>query len=830
MAKYLTIIKIKKAIFLFFILIGYNIYAQDVGVVDISAPVTGCVLTTAQNITATVYNFGANITTTIGVSYVINGSAPVTENIPPLASLTTNNFTFATKANLSISGSYTITAYTSYPGDTSPANDSWTINIVNYPLSVGGIVAANITVCSGINTGTLTLSGYTGSILNWELSTNGGSSWNTVANTLSTQNYSNIATNTAYRAVVKSGVCPAVNSASVTVTTNSVSVGGTVIANTTVCSGINTGTLTLSGYTGNVLNWESSTNSGGSWTPIVNTTANQNYTNLAATSWYRAQVQSGVCSAVASSVAVETVSPPSVGGIVSSNTTVCSGINTGTLTLSGYTGNILNWEFSTNNGSTWIPIVNNTTNQNYTNIATTTWYRVQVQSGVCSSAASSIAIITIDPSVPIGGSISPNATVCSGSNSGTLTLSGYTVSIFSWESSTNNGTSWTPIANTTPGQNYTNLSGTTWYRAQVQNGVCASVPSSVAVITVIPTSVGGSISVNATVCSGSNNGILTLTGNIGNVLSWESSTNDGSSWTTISNTTLGQSYNNLISTTWYRAKVQSGVCTFTVSSAAIITVSPLSVGGTVSANTTVCIGSNNGTLLLTGYTGDVLNWESSINNGNSWNSISNTATSQNYSDLLIVTSYRAKVKSGMCPLDSSSSAVISFFSHTVDAGIDATVVYGSSVNLNGQGGISYSWSPSAIVNDPALPNPLANPTSTITYTLSVIDLNGCSDADYVKITVTPGEFNYLISNLVTLNGDGINDVWYIQNIEQYPNSAVSIYNKNGQEIFSAAPYLNNWDGTYKGKKVTDGTYFYVLKFTDSEKVYKGSIGIVSEKK
>src|SRR5213078_2787777 len=63
---------------------------------------------------------------------------------------------------------------------------------------------------------------------------------------------------------------------------------------------------------------------------------------------------------------------------------------------------------------------------------------------------------------PTGGSISPAVSPgCTGSNSGTLTLSGSTGNIIRWESSTNGGASWTSISNTTNTQTYTNLTQTT---------------------------------------------------------------------------------------------------------------------------------------------------------------------------------------------------------------------------------------------------------------------------------------------------------------------------------------------------------------------------------
>ena len=60
------------------------------------------------------------------------------------------------------------------------------------------------------------------------------------------------------------------------------------------------------------------------------------------------------------------------------------------------------------------------------------------------------------------------------------------------------------------------------------------------------------------------------------------------------------------------------------------------------------------------------------------------------------------------------------------------------------------------------------------------------------------------------NGDGINDTWYIKNIENHQNSHVRVFNKMGAEVFVSRDYNNQWDGTYKntGEIVAAGSYFY----------------------
>ena len=54
-----------------------------------------------------------------------------------------------------------------------------------------------------------------------------------------------------------------------------------------------------------------------------------------------------------------------------------------------------------------------------------------------------------------------------------------------------------------------------------------------------------------------------------------------------------------------------------------------------------------------------------------------------------------------------------------------------------------------------------------------------------------------VPNIITPNGDGINDVFTVPCLTEYPNHELSIFNRWGDEVFRAAPYQQNWEGTYK---------------------------------
>jgi len=62
------------------------------------------------------------------------------------------------------------------------------------------------------------------------------------------------------------------------------------------------------------------------------------------------------------------------------------------------------------------------------------------------------------------------------------------------------------------------------------------------------------------------------------------------------------------------------------------------------------------------------------------------------------------------------------------------------------------------------------------------------------------------------NGDGVNDYFKIMGIEKFQDSELLVFNSRGNEIYSKVGYQNEdgWDGTWKGKTLPDGTYFYIL--------------------
>jgi len=70
------------------------------------------------------------------------------------------------------------------------------------------------------------------------------------------------------------------------------------------------------------------------------------------------------------------------------------------------------------------------------------------------------------------------------------------------------------------------------------------------------------------------------------------------------------------------------------------------------------------------------------------------------------------------------------------------------------------------------------------------------------------------------NGDGINDYFKIMGIENFEENELVIFNSRGNEVFSKVGYQNEdgWDGTWKGKELPDGTYFYMLSLSNRQPI------------
>lgn len=131
----------------------------------------------------------------------------------------------------------------------------------------------------------------------------------------------------------------------------------------------------------------------------------------------------------------------------------------------------------------------------------------------------------------------------------------------------------------------------------------------------------------------------------------------------------------------------------------------------------------------------------------------------------------------------------------------------------------------SIQNSPA--RPLFNNTDKMAVSRNVLD--------YTDDVYTLNELDIVLITTFTPNGDGFNDVFKIPGLDRYPNNKLEVYNRWGELVYSASPYLNNWDGTNisNGVKLQtdlaqEDTYFYVLTLDEKTDPIKNFLEIIRD--
>jgi gliding motility-associated-like protein len=156
---------------------------------------------------------------------------------------------------------------------------------------------------------------------------------------------------------------------------------------------------------------------------------------------------------------------------------------------------------------------------------------------------------------------------------------------------------------------------------------------------------------------------------------------------------------------------------------------------------------------------------------------------------------------------------------TANAGPAVSTTNGRSVTIGAApvAGLTYSWSPATGLNNPTsanptvtLPNTTANPI-TQTYTLTATNTaTGCTGTASVVVTVGIDP-NVEVPNVITPNGDKLNDWLQVKNVTAYPTNSMEIFNRWGRRVYSTENYNNtsNYWGT--DPNIASGMYYYLFK-------------------
>ena len=379
------------------------------------------------------------------------------------------------------------------------------------------------------------------------------------------------------------GACNSTSS-QVTITVNTpTNPGQTSTVSTIVCEGTNSGTITLSGNNGTVLSWESSINNGASWQPITNTTSTLNYSNIVATTQYRAVVQNGQCAAANSTITTITVTPATTIANAGADQTLCNETTVQLNAISALkTGETGLWTVSPNLPNTVIVNPTNPSTQ-VTNLAPGTTYTFTWTITGPSPCGPTNDAVTITDLLPLTNSISSTSTeVCYNqviTITGSSPTGGSGTYAYQWEASSD-GTNWGPINGQTGKDLSFQLQSTQSFRRVVSSSSCTAISNVIRVIAQPPIA-NNTIAANQTICTGIIPAGLTgsiPTGSDGNFnYQWQSSTN-GSTWTDI-NAAVFATYAPpaLTTTTLYRRIVSTITCNGdlrSISNTVTITVRP----------------------------------------------------------------------------------------------------------------------------------------------------------------------------------------------------------------------------------------------------------------
>ena len=191
--------------------------------------------------------------------------------------------------------------------------------------------------------------------------------------------------------------------------------------------------------------------------------------------------------------------------------------------------------------------------------------------------------------------------------------------------------------------------------------------------------------------------------------------------------------------------------------------------------------------------------------------------------------YSVVVTTSSCTLNASKNIGSLQAPQVIVQADPPTINEGQSSQLSAEGLLDFEWSPVETLSDYTISNPVASPVFTTSYTVTGTGLNGCQGTGTVELKVITDAIVTKLSpkSFFSPNNDESNPVWKVENILDFPQCNIAIYDDKGIKVYEAKPYLNDWDGTFNGKKLPQGVYFYIIKCDGEESKPKaGSITIL----
>jgi gliding motility-associated-like protein len=674
--------------------------------------------------------------------------------------------------------------------------------------SLAGAVSGSGEFCFGAASGTLTLSGHTGSVTGWQKRKEDGG-WQSVAQPSPALNFYDLPATTYFRARVKNGVCPEAVSDSAPVLVHPIPQAAFAVSD--VCMGEESrfdadASSVSAGY---IAAKEWSFGDGATFfAPTPSANPRHTYLNPAAYAVTLTVTSDKGCVHRLSKETRVHVLPNADFDVAPA----CEGspsIFTGKASIASGEALGYVWEFGGGAAST-----EEHPQHTYAGSGSH-WARLRVRSaaGGCEDAVES-ATVQVD-AASVAGAVGGSGEHCLGAASGELSLFGYTGSVIGWQRREEDG-HWQNVAQTFPLISYANLPKTTLYRARVKNGVCPEALSDSVTVTVHPLPLAAFTV--SDVCLGEESRFANAsTVSAGAIAAAAWSFGDGA---TATQPNPVHTYHNPASYPVTLTVTSDKGCARQLTQAARVHVLPKADFDA----TSVCVGAP------TSFTG-----RASITSGETlsyfWE-LGEGATSSLRAPLHTYASsgskqVRLRVESsiGGCK-DSVERQATVYALPPASAGADTSVELGYGVALQAAGGVSYSWRSAPGISNTAVSNPVVAPTVATQYEVRVEDENGCVAYDSVTVRVKDTQ-RITPSTIITPDGNGENDTWTVRNIESYPDAQVRVVDARGAIVLNRTGYRNDWDARNRhGDILPAGTYYYIITFADTGRVYKGAITVL----
>jgi gliding motility-associated-like protein len=131
--------------------------------------------------------------------------------------------------------------------------------------------------------------------------------------------------------------------------------------------------------------------------------------------------------------------------------------------------------------------------------------------------------------------------------------------------------------------------------------------------------------------------------------------------------------------------------------------------------------------------------------------------------------------------------------------------------LNATGATAYTWLPAYALSNDSIANPIANPAITTTYYVYGKDTGICAGTDSIRVIADFKNHGIILPNSFTPDNNGTNDCFGIKYYRDVKDFDFTIFNRYGTAVFKTSNPNECWDGKYKGKPASPGSYVYIIK-------------------